>query len=94
MRTVTSIGECAGLRGCVLVPTMGALHAGHAALIRAARCHRDQQGSSAPIVVSIFVNPTQFNSRTDLARYPRPQREHGQGATGWWGPWRVKAGVR
>jgi pantoate--beta-alanine ligase len=57
--------------GCVLVPTMGALHAGHAALIRhAANLARD---TAAPggCVVTIFVNPTQFNDPADLARYPR-----------------------
>ena len=48
-----------------LVPTMGALHAGHAALIEQAR-----RGSGV-LVVTIFVNPTQFNSPEDLARYPR-----------------------
>jgi pantoate--beta-alanine ligase len=48
-----------------LVPTMGALHAGHTALIDAAR--RD----GGVVVVSIFVNPLQFNSQDDLARYPR-----------------------
>jgi pantoate--beta-alanine ligase len=48
-----------------LVPTMGALHAGHAALINQAR--RDH----ATVVVSIFVNPLQFNNHDDLARYPR-----------------------
>ncbi len=50
----------------VLVPTMGTLHAGHRALIRAARAV-----PGATTVVSIFVNPTQFTSRADLDRYPR-----------------------
>lgn len=52
----------------VVVPTMGALHAGHAALIERARA---LAGSERPVVVTLFVNPTQFNDPEDFARYPR-----------------------
>jgi pantoate--beta-alanine ligase len=52
----------------VLVPTMGALHEGHRALIRRAR---ELAGPDGSVVVSVFVNPLQFGAGEDLDRYPR-----------------------
>jgi pantoate--beta-alanine ligase len=53
----------------VLVPTMGALHRGHLELVRVAR---EQAGHQGQVIVTIFINPLQFEPGSDLSRYPRP----------------------
>jgi pantoate--beta-alanine ligase len=75
MRTIRTISELRARLGHArgegrtvgLVPTMGAFHAGHLALFRAAQAENDL------VVVSLFVNPAQFDSGDDLAAYPRDE---------------------
>jgi pantoate--beta-alanine ligase len=77
MKIISTISELRGQppnpeKRRVLVPTMGALHAGHVSLIRIAR---ERAGSDGEVAVSIFVNPLQFEPGSDFSRYPRPEAD-------------------
>jgi pantoate--beta-alanine ligase len=67
MKVVRTIAELETAPDTGLVPTMGAFHGGHRALFRTARAENDR------VVVSLYVNPAQFDERADLAAYPRDE---------------------
>ncbi|MFC1430844.1 pantoate--beta-alanine ligase [Streptacidiphilus sp. N1-3] len=68
VRTAKELARAADGRPRAVVMTMGALHQGHAALVRAAR---ERVGADGAVVLTVFVNPLQFGAGEDLDRYPR-----------------------
>lgn len=73
-----SLADLEPFKGGVVVPTMGALHPGHLMLVEMARKIADERGG-IPVVVSVFVNPTQFNEQLDFDTYPKRLDEDAQG---------------
>jgi len=74
VKVLTTVAEAQAkprVKRRVLVPTMGALHKAHGELIRVAR---EAAGKDGEVVVSIFVNPLQFEPGSDYKRYPRPEK--------------------
>jgi pantoate--beta-alanine ligase len=75
MRIITTVAEARAQPRAnrrVLVPTMGALHKAHGEMLRVAREHAGPDGE---VVLSIFVNPLQFEPGSDYERYPRPEEK-------------------
>ena len=71
LTTVAAAQSQAKSKPRVLVPTMGALHKAHGELTKVAR---ERAGADGEVAVSIFVNPLQFEPRSDYERYPRPEK--------------------
>ncbi len=71
MRVIETVNEMARwprTDDIILVPTMGALHEGHRELIKTGKTLAKEKGT---LIVSIYINPTQFNDKEDLKSYPK-----------------------
>ena len=83
MRIIRDEEGLAPFHGCVFVPTMGALHEGHGSLIRLARDSAARSGPRVPVLVSLFVNPTQFDEAQDFQTYPRDEARDAELCAKW-----------